>query len=203
MNSRERFLAAERCQPVDHPPLYLRLWSMGGGEDDFPFDWRNQVARAEALLALGVDDTLLLEPPLGYTENYQADRVPGLKSAISWEATDPVHGAQPPILRKVYQTPAGPISLAIRRTRRVAAWGDIPLFSDFNVPRFVEAPVKSAEDLPRLRYLLASPSLAQLDEFWRGPRTLRAHADRLGCGARRRLERPRLLRCGCAAWNRC
>ena len=73
MNSRERLLNAIRFLPVDHVPLYLRLWSMGGGEDHIPFDWRDQVSRAENLLRLGVDDTLWLQPPLGDTEEYQAD----------------------------------------------------------------------------------------------------------------------------------
>jgi len=44
---------------------------MGGGEDHIPFCWQEQVSRAENLLRLGVDDTLLLQPPLGYR------RVPG------------------------------------------------------------------------------------------------------------------------------
>ena len=60
VNSRERFLAAIRRQPVDRPPLYLRLWDMYEGVDNFPFDWRNQITRAENLLKLGADDSLLL-----------------------------------------------------------------------------------------------------------------------------------------------
>ncbi len=78
MNSRQRLLNAIRLQPVDHVPLYLRLWSMGGGADHIPFDWRNQVTRAENLLRLGVDDTLLLQPPLGYPEEYIADHSAGV-----------------------------------------------------------------------------------------------------------------------------
>jgi hypothetical protein len=31
MTSRERLLAALRCQPVDHIPLLLRFWSLDGG----------------------------------------------------------------------------------------------------------------------------------------------------------------------------
>ncbi len=176
MNSKERFLNAICCRPVDHPPLYLRLWSMGGGEDHFPFEWNDQVARASALLSLGVDDTLLLEPPLGYTENYAVDRVPGLQSDVSLEPGQ----AEYPILRKIYQTPAGPLSTAVRLSEDWPHGRDIHLFSDFNIPRFVDPPVKTAEDLPRLRYLLGDPSQEQVEAFWREARGLRSDADRLG-----------------------
>jgi len=179
LNSQERFLNAVRCQPVDHPPLYLRLWSLGGGKDYFPFDWRDQLARARALLDLGLDDTLLLEPPLGYTENYDASRVPGLESAVAEELQAGMDASHP-ILRKTYQTPAGPLSMAVRRTEDWPHGRDIPLFSDFNVPRFIETPVKTAEDLPRLRSLLADPSPVQVQAFFEQARFLRAEADRLG-----------------------
>jgi hypothetical protein len=180
VNSRERFLNAVRRLPVDHPPLYLRLWSMGGGEDHFPFDWRDQVARAAALLALGVDDTLLLEPPFGYTENYAADQVPGLESHVQSESADPEKADSYPLLRKIYLTPDGPLSMAVKLTKDWPGGDDIPLFSDFNVPRFVEAPVKSVQDLARLRWVLGDPSPAQVDAFWLQARHLRQEADRLG-----------------------
>jgi uroporphyrinogen-III decarboxylase len=57
---------------------------------------------------------------------------------------------------------------------------DIKLFSDFNVPRFVEMPIKSAEDLPRLRWVLGDPSAAQIEEFWQRSKSLHLEADRLG-----------------------
>lgn len=180
MNSRERFLGAVRCQPVDHPPLYLRLWSMGGGEDHFPFNWRDPVSRAQALLDLGVDDTLLLEPPLGYTENYSVDRVPGVESEVALQAPDQAAGSPYPVLRKQYRTPSGPVSLAVKRTGDWPYGENIPLFDDFNVARFIEAPVKSFQDLPGLRGLLGDPSPEQIAEFWRRARALRQEADRLG-----------------------
>jgi uroporphyrinogen-III decarboxylase len=171
MNSKERFLAAVRCQPVDRPPLYLRLWSLGE-MDCIPFNWRNPVTRAETLLALGIDDTLLLEPPLGYTENYTADLVPGVEAVVEAEPED--------LLRKTYHTPAGPLSMAVRRTPDWPCGADVPLFSDFNVPRFVKPPVQSADDLPALRAVLGDPSPAQVAAFRLEARRLRGEADRLG-----------------------
>jgi uroporphyrinogen-III decarboxylase len=180
LNSRERFLNAVRGQPVDHPPLYLRLWSLGGGEDHFPFEWRNQVTRAKALLDLGLDDTLLLEPPLGYTENYDADMLPGSESTVYCEPPDATNPRAYPILHKIYQTPAGPFSMSVKLTEDWPHGNDIKLFSDFNVPRFVEMPVKSAEDLPRLRWVLGDPSATQIEEFWQRAQSLHLEADRLG-----------------------
>jgi uroporphyrinogen-III decarboxylase len=180
LNSKERFINAVRCQPVDHPPLYLRLWSLGGKEDYFPFEWRDQVARASALLNLGLDDTLLLEPPLGYTENYNADLVPGLESSIYSESPDTTNPTVYPLLHKIYRTPAGPFSMTIKRTEDWPHGNDIKLFSDYNVPRFSEMPIKSAEDLPRLRWVLGDPSANQIEEFWQRARSLHLEADRLG-----------------------
>jgi len=86
MNSRERILAAIRREPVDRVPLYLRLWDMHDGTDNFPFRWRDQLIRAESLLKLGVDDTLLLEPPLGYTEEYHAEQAEGVSAFVTGAA---------------------------------------------------------------------------------------------------------------------
>jgi hypothetical protein len=44
MSSKERLLAAIDRQSVDHIPLLLRFWSMGGTENNIPFAWEDQVA---------------------------------------------------------------------------------------------------------------------------------------------------------------
>ena len=106
MNSRERFLAAIRREPVDRVPLYLRLWDMHEGADNIPFDWRNQITRAENLLKLGVDDTLLLEPPLGYTEEYHADLAQGITATVT--QLPPAEKGDKPRLQKVIRPPMGP-----------------------------------------------------------------------------------------------
>ncbi len=84
MTSRERLLAALDHQPADHIPLLLRFWSLGGGVDNIPFNWRDQVERVRGMLALGLDDTLLLQPPLGYVEDYIAECAPGVRSRVEW-----------------------------------------------------------------------------------------------------------------------
>ncbi len=179
MNSRQRLLNAIRLQSVDHIPLYLRLWSMGGGEDYIPFDWRDQVRRAENLLRLGVDDTLLLQPPLGYPEEYIADRSAGV-IGVEIEHLPPHQAGSLPRLKKTYHTPAGELTQSVKLSEDWPHGDDIMLFSDFNIPRYEEPLIKTRADVDRLRYLLASPTAEQIDEFRSRSRKLHSDAERLG-----------------------
>jgi uroporphyrinogen-III decarboxylase len=179
MNSRERLLNAMRFRSVDHAPLYLRLWSIGGGEDHIPFDWRDQVSRAENLLRLGVDDTLLLQPPLGYVEEYQADRSQGVQR-VSIEHLAPGPQEDYPRLKKTYHTPAGTLSQAVKITADWPHGDDILLFSDFNIPRQVEPLIKTPEDIERLPWLLSAPTQPQIAEYRLQSRQLHEQAQRLG-----------------------
>lgn len=178
MNSRERMLAAIQRKPVDRVPLYLRLWSMHEGVDNIPFEWQNQVTRAENLLKLGVDDTLLLEPPLGYTEEYHADQVPGIKTTIT--SLPPLDFDTEPRLRKDYGTPDGPLTIIIKKSGDWIHGDDIMLFSDFNLPRQTEPIIKGIEDVKRLRHLLAEPSPDQISEFKQRSQVIHTEAQRLG-----------------------
>jgi len=178
MNSRERFLAAMRREPVDRVPLYLRFWSMHAGTDNVPFNWQNQVSRAENLLKLGVDDTLLLEPPLGYTEEYHAEMAQGVSAAINH--LPPVGTGENPRLQKTYQTPAGPLTTTVKLSEDWIHGDDIMLFSDFNIPRQTEPVIKNIEDVKRLRHLLAKETPPQLAEFKQRSQVLHREANRLG-----------------------
>jgi hypothetical protein len=178
MNSRERILNAIGCQPVDHAPLYLRLWSLGDGKDQIPFNWRDQITRAENLIKLGVDDTLVLQPPLGYTEEYDANQVEEIKhSVLKIESEQP---GNYPVLQKTYQTPDGPLTTAVKLSEDWPHGDDIMLFSDFNIPRLVEPLIKSMDDIPRLKYLLGRPNQDQVDEFQIRAVLLHQEANRLG-----------------------
>ncbi len=178
MNSRQRFLAAIHRQPVDRVPLYLRLWSMHDGPDNVPFNWQDQVRRAENLLRLGVDDTLLLQPPLGYTEEYHADDAQGVISIIT--PLPPEEDGDKPRLRKVYQTPDGPLSITVKVSKDWIHGNDIMLFSDYNLPRQTESIIKNTDDVKRLRHLLVKPSEDQLEEFHLRSQMIHQQAERLG-----------------------
>lgn len=171
-------MAAIHRQPVDRVPLYLRLWSMHQGPDNIPFKWRNQFTRAENLLALGVDDTLLLQPPLGYTEEYRADRAPGISATLT--ELPPEQPGDKPRLRKIYQTPDGPLSITVKLTDDWIDGKDIMLFSDYNLPRQTESIIKNLADVHRLRHLLAMPAEDQLQEFYLRSRFIHQQAGRLG-----------------------
>jgi len=179
MNSRQRILNAVGLQPVDHAPLYLRLWSMGGGEDRIPFAWRDQVVRVESLLRLGVDDTLLIQPPLGYTEDYVADQSQGVLG-VTVERIEPQRTGDYTLLKKTYHTPGGDLSQVIKRSEDWPHGNDIMLFSDFNISRYVQPLIKSKDDIPRLRHLLAAPTAEQMAEFHARSQRLHHEAQRLG-----------------------
>jgi uroporphyrinogen-III decarboxylase len=177
MDSKERLLSAIHRQPVDHIPLLLRFWQMDAGSDNIPFEWRDQVRRVENTTAHGLDDTLLLEPPLGYVENY----APELNGVISRTMRMPAaEGEAYPLLAKVYETPDGPLQMVVRKTEDWPHGDNVHLFDDFNIPRMKEPLVKTTEDIRRLKYLLARPGAEQEGEFRRRAETLRQEARRLG-----------------------
>ena len=178
MNSRERILSAIRRQPVDHVPLFLRLWSLGEGTDNIPFNWRDQFCRVEALLKLGVDDTLLLEAPLGYPENYHADQCQGITFDIQRIPAETPGGTD--LLKKKYHTPEGDLCQVVRLTDDWPHGEDIMLFSDFNIPRYVEPIIKTLDDVKRIKFLLADPNVEQMAEFKQRSKILHSAAERLG-----------------------
>jgi uroporphyrinogen-III decarboxylase len=171
LSSRERLLCAMRGQQPDHVPLW-NLWR----NEDVPFTYRDQVDRAEAVLGLGLDDTLLLEPPLNKTEHYDVNRVEGISTRIRREI---VADERYPVLSKEYLTAGGSIRQVVRQTEDWPYGDEIRFFSDYNVPRSIEFAVKAGEDLRALRYILGEPSLAQVQEFRGKAAILRNEARRL------------------------
>ncbi len=172
LSSRERLLCAMRRQEADHVPLW-NLWR----NQDIPFRYTTQIERAEAVLGLGLDDTLLLQPPLNKTEHYDVNRVPNV--AIRVRRVQ-VEGERYPLLIKEYETPEGQLRQAVRQTEDWPYGEDVRLFSDHNVSRSKEFPVKGPEDLPRLRHLLGEPTADQIDEFRQTAAQLRQASQRLG-----------------------
>ncbi len=172
LSSRERLLCAMRHEEPDHVPLW-NLWRM----KEPPFTYRTQTERAQAVIGLGMDDTLLLEPPLGKTEYYDVNRVPGIGIDVRKVVRE---GERYPLLIKEYQTPAGNIRQVVRQTEDWANGEDVRLFSDYNVPRSAEFIIKGPADLPSLRHLLREPTKTQLDEFRAEASELRKDAQRLG-----------------------
>jgi len=172
LTSRERLLLAMNRKEPDHVPLW-NLWR----NTDLPFRYGNQVERAEAVLALGLDDTLLLQPPLNKTEHFDVNRVPGIRIAVSQSTPA---GEDYPVLTKTNETPGGTLRQEIRRTDDWPYGDDVRLFSDHNISRARKMAVKKREDLPSLKHLLAEPTADQLREYRVSAAHLRAEAGRLG-----------------------
>jgi len=105
------------------------------------------------------------------------NRVPGVGIRVRL-----VHDPQEPypLLVKEYDTPAGQLRQVVRKTDDWPYGDDIRLFSDHNISRAKEFPVKGPEDLPRLRYLLCEPTADQIKEFREVAAQLRRDARRLG-----------------------
>jgi len=161
-----------RRQAANHVPLW-NLWR----NRDIPFHYTTQTERAAAVLRMGLDDTLLLQPPLNKTEHYDANRAPGVTTRVRRVQAE---GERYPLLIKEYETPAGQIRQVVRQTEDWPYGEDVRLFSDHNVSRSKEFPVKGPEDLPRLRYLLGEPTADQIGEFRQTAAQLRRESRRLG-----------------------
>ena len=177
MNSKDRILNALQRKPVDHIPLWMRFWPLGE-QNHLPFSWQDQKLRAEYLTGRSVDDVLMLEPPLGYVENYNPGQLAGINTSV--QLTPASDNFSAPVLVKEYKTSAGSLLQAVRLDADWPYGNDIHLFDDLNIPRYVEPVIKTAADLPALVQLLGDPSPEQLAQFEEEAGVLRNAANRLG-----------------------
>ncbi len=192
MSSRERILCTLDHQEPDHVPLYLML--MGSSSDyepaagfDFgnlhrydvrrPYSIQNPIRRAEQLLNLGLDDTLRLEPPLGWAEEYLVEGVEDLKSSLREMSSE--EGGET-ILSKEYQTEYGQLKQRVHITDDWPHGKNIPMFSDFSVSRSREYLLKGHSDLKALKGLLGTPCKEEYRRFKEESAELRQAARRLG-----------------------
>ena len=170
MISREHMLNMIAHRPSDHIPLYMRFWDvdLSSDVDNIPFEWRDQIKRVES--------TLPLQSPLGYVEEYIPVKLPGLRTRIELLSTP---AGSTPLLKKVYHIPEEPLQVVIKITADWPFGHQVPLFNDYNVPRFVEPLIKTTEDLPKLKCLLANPDQGALQTFKVEAKQLRRERDRL------------------------
>ena len=177
MNSRERLLAAIRCEEPDHVPLlcwcfglaapsHLR-WHREGREvahwytmrlehlHTMPEPWgvEDDFERVQRWFSLGLDDVLEVSPPWSVLPQVRVR---------DWREP-PAAAEHHTLLCRAYETPAGELRHIVRKTEEKLAPGwviqpdHVPLFEDMNIPRAVKHAVTGAEDLPKLRYLLQDP----------------------------------------------
>ena len=177
MTSRERLLAALDGSRADHVPL--TTWSFGlspperlrwkdaGQDREFWYSmrmehlhtlrqpWRleDDFKRVEAWFSLGVDDVLDVSVPWSAAPE------------VTWQDTrvPPRRPADPLVLVREYETPAGPIRHVVRATGEEPGDGwpvqpdHVPLFEDYNIPRAAEHPVSVPGHVAAVEYLYGGP----------------------------------------------
>jgi len=166
LSSRERLLLTINHKEPDYVPLCISFL------DYIPKYWSNQFQRAEKLLALGVDDILTIHAPFGFHPNVEVKK---------WSETSPDKSHS--LLVKEYHTPKGILSTVVKKTQDWPHGDDIPLFSDFSVPRAKKYLISTDindNDLEKLPYLLWEPNSAQINNFYKNAREIKKFADKYG-----------------------
>jgi hypothetical protein len=192
LNSHDRIMSELNFIEPDHVPLFLLLKDFGDKYDrrtgfsfgNFyryditrPFSFQNHIKRVEEVLNLGLDDTLRLEPPLGWAEEYIVEGVRDLKIKV-----DKVFSEDKKVefLKKSYITPEGELSTVVRKTEDWPHGDNIPVFSDYSMSRTQEFLIKMHDDLKKFKYLLGEPTKDAYKDFKEEAKELKKAARRLG-----------------------
>jgi hypothetical protein len=133
---------------VDHVPLLVRWWSRPYFSDKSD-GWGDQFERVLKTTKLGLDDAVQFEPPRMLS--------PEVTARVRRQ-DDP--GGRYPILSKEYYTPKGVLSQIVRKTDDWPHGDEIPIFTDFLVPRSRSEKylVQTIEDVEALDALFTEPS---------------------------------------------
>ena len=171
-------------------PFWSLLWPAGRW-----FRFRTAIERTEALLAMGLDDTLRLEVPHPVPSTIRHDplsprdypirgrQLAGLAGVATRVWREKQANDSPARIVKEHGTPAGTLRQVVRESDVWVAGLEIPLmggFADVNVSSGIEYAVKGPEDLDRLHHLLQPPSDAQLDDFYDHAEVIKRFASRRG-----------------------
>lgn len=151
MTSRERMLTAISCGKADYVPCSFMIFSAlrSQSADDVEFTRREMELGLDAVVMLtmfgsatGPDNSDLPGPPLHFHPETQVR---------DWVE----EGESGRIIHRRYDTPAGPLSAAVRWTEDWRLGARVPLFDDWIIPRAVKFLVETDEDLDKLPYVLA------------------------------------------------
>jgi uroporphyrinogen decarboxylase-like protein len=181
MTSRERMLAAMRCEEHDHVPFSPYIYQNSWGKKEF--HWRNQVERTEKMLGLGLDPFFNIWLP-----DYEPSSDVEIKT---WREKK----GDEILTTKEFHTPAGVLRQVIREDEEWCGarhgtwipktWGGVDrdhfgmdLFDDYNISRRLEPWVKDSSDLEKLKYLIRIPQGYKLDEWRMDAQRAMEYADR-------------------------
>jgi uroporphyrinogen-III decarboxylase len=148
MNSKERILAAMRCQEVDYLPcsIYFNRNLQVDGYD--LTDWR-EAARLQ--MDLGADPVV----QIGLNALPRAD----VQTRV-W--TERISGESAPIRFKEYRTPAGTLRMGVRCSAGWPPEGELP-WGDHSAGSMYEPLIKSPDDIDAFETLWQPPGPADLD----------------------------------------
>ena len=178
LSSRDRVLRAVAGEAVDHVPLCFLMWDglrrRTAGQRDY----------VERQLAVGLDALVSL-PHVGWEHD------PAVTTEVRVEDATP-H----PLIHKVYHTPGGDLTTVAEQTADWPHGDDVPLMSDFGIPRSRVFAVSGEDDLAPLECLLRPPSSDAVDAFRRQADERRALAREHGLA----LMTPMLRMVDAACW---
>ncbi len=186
MTSRERMLRTIRGQDADATPLCFLLNS------ELQRDCSDEHQFLRRQLDLGVDAVAALPDPAWTFD-------PSVSSEVHREG----RGGENDLLHKVYHTPAGDLTTTVELTDDWPHGDDIPLMSDYVIPRSRKFLVTDPQDLAPLSFLLRGPSPQSVVQWRTRADTTRGLADELGIatrGAFNRLSDMVCWLCGCEAF---
>jgi len=167
MTSRERMLAALRRQDIDYVPCCPSFSASLVGPQ---YTWAGRADSLDRIVNdLGLDAVVHV--------GVEASWHPDVTTRV-W--TERVPDEPLPILHKRIDTPAGPLTAAIRITEDLEHKNDIPLNSDWNVSRFVKPWLETMEDVERYRYVQLPPSDEAITKAKERFRTQKRIADEYG-----------------------
>jgi len=183
LSSAERVKLTYARQEADRVPVMFRAIQPLEGR------WRNQVERAEGLLAMGADASLQIDIPIHFEPRVTTE---------TWTEKCRPH----PVLHKEYHTPAGTLHASVQLTED---WQpeDIPLYSDHAWSRGVDFLIETEQDLNALHYLLRDPAERDLTPLREYAAQVRKEADRLGVIVQGNMPPAPLYMMGLLGGRRC
>jgi hypothetical protein len=182
LSSRDRILRSISGQPTDHVPLCMFLFSLVRERcsSDFEFYQKQMDMGLDVVVELG-------ELPLA--------RHPQVRVEVRVEK-----GSPNPLLRQIYHTPAGDLETVVEKTSDWPHGDQVPLMSDFVIPRSKKFLVTEEKDLAPLAYVLAAPSDEDVAAFARRADLQRSFAQKNQLATRagfNRLSDMICWLCGC------
>ena len=151
LSSRERMLLAIDHKEADHVPLVFNTFTWNPPAH---LRFSNEFDRVEKFLAFGLDDTVSVRPP--------SRLHPDVTTRTRRETSS---GNRYPLLYKEYETLEGTMRQIARQTDDWPHGDDIPVISDYNIPRLTKFLVAEKADLEKLPYLFFQPDKEQLRNF--------------------------------------